>query len=71
MEELTFEAAEKELEEIISKMENGNIPFSKAQELYERGSQLIKFCLSSLEQAKGKISIIKKDLDTFIEEKFE
>ena len=71
MEELTFEAAEKELEEIISKMENGNIPFSKTQELYERGSQLIKFCLSSLEQAKGKISIIKKDLDTFIEEKFE
>ena len=71
MEELTFEAAEKEIEEIDSKMEDSNIPFSKAQELYERGSQLIKFCLSSLEQAKGKISIIKKDLDTFIEEKFE
>ena len=71
MEELTFEAAEKELGEIVSKMEDNNIPFSKAQELYERGSQLIKFCLSSLEQANGKISIIKKDLDTFIEEKFE
>lgn len=71
MEELTFEAAEKELGEIVSKMEDNNIPFSKAQELYGRGSQLIKFCLSSLEQAKGKISIIKKDLDTFIEEKFE
>lgn len=71
MEELTFEAAEKELGEIVSKMEDNNIPFSKTQELYERGSQLIKFCLSSLEQAKGKISIIKKDLDTFIEEKFE
>lgn len=71
MEELTFEAAEKELGEIVSKMEDSNIPFSKTQELYERGSQLIKFCLSSLEQAKGKISIIKKDLDTFIEEKFE
>lgn len=71
MEELTFEAAEKELGEIVSKMEDSNIPFSKAQELYKRGSQLIKFCLSSLEQAKGKISIIKKDLDTFIEEKFE
>lgn len=69
--ELTFESAEKQLQEIALKLEDENLPFSEAQKLYERGSELVKFCLSSLDEVKGKITIIKKELDQFIEEKFE
>ena len=69
--ELTFESAEKQLQEIALKLEDENLPFSEAQKLYEKGSELIKFCLSSLDEVKGKITIIKKELDQFIEEKFE
>ena len=69
--ELTFESAEKQLQEIALKLEDDNLPFSEAQKLYEKGSELVKFCLSSLDEVKGKITIIKKELDQFIEEKFE
>ena len=69
--ELTFESAEKLLQEIALKLEDENLPFSEAQKLYEKGSELVKFCLSSLDEVKGKITIIKKELDQFIEEKFE
>lgn len=68
---LTFESAEKQLQEIALKLEDENLPFSEAQKLYENGSELVKFCLSSLDEVKGKITIIKKELDQFIEEKFE
>ena len=71
MEELTFEKAEKELGEIVLKMEEPNLPFSQLQALYERGGQLVKFCLNSLDETKGKITVIKKELDGFVEDKFE
>lgn len=71
IENVTFENAEKELEEIITKLEDEKTPFSEAQKLYGRGTELVKFCLSNLDEVKGKITIIKKDLDKFIEEKFE
>jgi exodeoxyribonuclease VII small subunit len=67
---LTYESAEKELNEIISKLENEKVSLSDANKLYERGAELVKFCLNQLEEVKGKITIIKKDLDKFIEEKF-
>ena len=70
-ENLTFEQAEKQLQEIVSKLEGENLAFSQAQMLYEKGSELVKFCLSCLDETKGKITIIKKDLDQYIEEKFE
>ena len=69
--ELTFESAEKQLQEIALKLEDENLPFSEAQKLYEKGSELVKISLSSLDEVKGKITIIKKELDQFIEEKFE
>ncbi|MDD4110132.1 MAG: exodeoxyribonuclease VII small subunit [Clostridia bacterium] len=68
--ELTYESAEKELNEIISKIENEKISLSEANKFYERGAELVKYCLTQLEEVKGKITIIKKDLDNFIEEKF-
>lgn len=68
---LTFEQAEKRLQEIALKLEDEKLPFSEAQELYKEGSELVKFCLSSLDETKGKLTIIKKELDQFIEDKFE
>lgn len=66
---LTYEIAEKELNEIVSKLEEENISLSQSTKLYERGAELVKFCLSQLEETKGKITVIRKNLDQFIEEK--
>lgn len=70
MEKLTYERAEKELNEIIVKLEDEKISLSESTKIYERGVELLKFCLKQLEEVKGKITIIKKEFDEFVEEKF-
>lgn len=63
MENLSYEEASKELSEIVSQLEEGTLPMSKAIELFERGIELIKICYSCLDNAKGKLVEIKETLD--------
>ena len=44
-----FEAAIAELETIVKKLEEGELPLEKSLELYERGVQLSRFCHARLE----------------------
>ena len=53
--ELTFEAAQKELEQIVERLERGQADLDEAIALWERGEELLRFCLGRLEQAEGKI----------------
>ena len=55
MTELTFETAQKELEEIVERLERGNAGLEEAIKLWERGEELLRFCLERLETAEGKI----------------
>lgn len=64
---MTYEEATKELESIISKLENGNLPMSEAIKLFEKGEQLSKVCFKELNVAKGKLSIVKEELGKLIE----
>ena len=68
MEEKTFEAKEKRLNEICSKMENDNLSISEMVNMYEEGANLFSECISELENAKGKIVKIKAKLDGVYEE---
>jgi exodeoxyribonuclease VII small subunit len=52
-----FEAAIAELESIVKKLEDGDLPLEKSLELYERGVQLSRFCHSRLEEAERRIEI--------------
>lgn len=65
---MNYEDAIKELEEIISKLENDNLPLKTAQELFERASELSKFAQEELSKTTGKLYLIKKELDTITEE---
>lgn len=58
-EELSFEAAVSELEEIIENLEDKDISLDRALKEYERGVKLSKFCSNKLEQAEEKIEIIR------------
>ena len=51
----TFEEAINRLEELVSKLEAGNVPLEEMLKLYEEGAQLIKYCLTKLEHAENKI----------------
>ena len=52
---LTFEAAYRELEQIVAQLERGDLPLEQALELHERGQQLAALCASQLDQAELKV----------------
>jgi len=56
-----FEEALKKLENIISDLEEGNIPLDKAIKKYQDGLELAKKCLEQLNSAEKKIDICLKD----------
>ena len=53
-----FEAAIAELEGIVKKLEEGDLPLERSLELYERGVQLSRFCHARLEEAERRIEIL-------------
>jgi exodeoxyribonuclease VII small subunit len=53
--DLTFETAQKELEQIVERLERGDANLDEAIALWERGEELLRFCLARLETAEGKI----------------
>lgn len=60
---LSFEAALKELEQIVARLESGDAPLQDAIDLYERGNQLRRRCSERLDQAQARIEAIRVDGD--------
>ncbi|MCW2286248.1 exodeoxyribonuclease VII small subunit [Rhodoblastus acidophilus] len=60
---LTFEAAMRELEEIVTALEKGNVDLDKSIALYERGEQLKKHCDALLKNAEARIEKIVQGAD--------
>lgn len=59
--ELSFEKAYEELEEIISKLESGELPLEESVTLFERGRQLSERCQSLLDKAELRVSQLTAD----------
>lgn len=55
-----FEAAIAELETIVKKLEEGDLPLEKSLELYERGVHLSRFCHARIEEAERRIEILNE-----------
>jgi exodeoxyribonuclease VII small subunit len=55
-----FEAAIAELETIVKKLEEGDLPLETSLQLYERGVHLSRFCHSRLEEAERRIEILNE-----------
>jgi exodeoxyribonuclease VII small subunit len=52
---VTFEEAQRELEQIVQRLESGDAPLDEALKLWERGEELYRFCRERLDAAEGKI----------------
>jgi len=52
---LSFEAALKELEQIVGRLESGDTPLDEAITLYERGSALRAHCAARLDAAQASV----------------
>ena len=70
--DLNFEVAMKQLEEIANQLERNELDLDKAVEKFEEGMKLSKKCNEMLENAEKKITILINDgKDNLNEENFE
>jgi len=53
--EPTFEEAQRELEQIVERLERGEAGLDEAIQLWERGEELYRTCVGKLDAAQGKI----------------
>lgn len=59
----TFEASVARLDEIVQKMERGDVPLEDALKLFEEGTQLVASCSMLLDEAELKVVRLTKGAD--------
>ncbi len=57
----TYESALKELEEVVTKLEQGSIPLEESMALFTRANELALFCKACLEKAEATIVQLNQD----------
>ena len=60
-EEMTYELALEELEQIVGSLESGKMPLDEALKLFERGQALADHCSALLEQAELRLRQLVPD----------
>ena len=61
--EMSFEQAMAELEQVVGKLERGDVALEDSIKLYERGAELKKRCETKLKEAEEKVHAITLDGD--------
>ncbi len=56
-----FETALAELEELVERMEKGELSLEDSLRDFERGVELTRFCQQALKEAEQKVQILSKD----------
>jgi exodeoxyribonuclease VII small subunit len=56
VEEMTFEEAIRELEQVVGKLERGDVALEESISLYERGAALKARCEAKLKDAEEKVA---------------
>lgn len=71
MENMQFEKALEKLEDIVAKLEEGNLTLDESMKAYEEGVKLAKVCHRRLNEVEKKVEVlVKKTDDTFETEDF-
>lgn len=63
VEEMTFEQAIAELEQVVGQLERGEVPLEQSIALYERGAKLKARCETKLKEAEEKVAQITLDAE--------
>ena len=58
-----FEDAQRELEEIVHRLESGQASLDEAIALWERGEELYRLCATKLDSAQGRIDELARRVD--------
>ena len=59
----SFEDALSELEELVRKMESGEMGLEEMVTAFEKGQKLVKSCTDRLNEVERRIEVIKKNAD--------
>ncbi len=54
----SYEVAVQELEQLVSRLESGDMPLEQMLSGYQRGAELLKFCRDKLEAVEGQIKVL-------------
>jgi exodeoxyribonuclease VII small subunit len=60
MKEKKFEVAMRELEDIVKRLESGDLPLEESLKIFEKGVALSRYCFKKLEEAEKRVSILIK-----------
>jgi exodeoxyribonuclease VII small subunit len=55
-----FEAAMRDLEEIVERLEHGELPLEESLAAFERGVMLTRSCQTALKEAEQRVEILLK-----------
>jgi exodeoxyribonuclease VII small subunit len=57
---LDFETAMRDLEELVERLEQGDLPLEESLAAFERGIMLTRSCQTALKEAEQKVEILLK-----------
>ncbi len=58
----SFEEAMAELDELVARMEAGELPLEASVAAYKRGSELVKYCAAQLEKVDNQVKVLEGDM---------
>ena len=58
----SFEDAMAELEQLVAKMESGELALEASVAAYQRGSELVKYCAAQLERVEKQVKVLEGDM---------
>jgi exodeoxyribonuclease VII small subunit len=70
MKDKKFEDAMKELEDIVKRLESGDLSLEESLKIFEEGIALSRYCFRKLEEAEKRVSILIKDGNELKKEPF-
>jgi exodeoxyribonuclease VII small subunit len=58
----SFEEAMMELEQLVARMEAGELPLEASVAAYKRGSELVKFCAGQLDKVESQVKVLEGEM---------
>ena len=65
---MDYEKKLNELEELVNKLENGNVTLEESVALFESGVALTKDCILALKEYKGRITSASGEMDKLLKD---
>jgi len=51
-----------ELEQLVAKMESGELPLEASLAAYQRGSELVKYCSAQLDHVEKQVKVLRGEI---------